>query len=177
MDGSPAAYCGQAEVLIERIIAERGVAAPVVVFVATDDQRGVDAVSRWRAAWQAARRGGPRLVVAMQQTATQKLNIGVRHVAAMTMVSESLKGGVDAVSKQRAEADAAWIDIALLVEARFLVGLVMSQFARVAADIGLARGTMKEAIAIDEGNVGRGDVFKVPNVWRVKYNVTRPRDS
>ena len=44
------------------------------------------------------------------------------------------------------------IDLQLLLGSRFFLGLCMSQVARVVASIGLARGELEQAVAMDQPN-------------------------
>ena len=49
----------------------------------------------------------------------------------------------------------------MLAGAERLVGLVMSQMARIAAAVGLARGSMVQAVAMDPENLGVEDFAKL----------------
>ena len=49
----------------------------------------------------------------------------------------------------------------LLLGSSYFVGLCMSQLARYVVGVGLARGTLKQAIALDHKHINREDQFKL----------------
>ena len=147
----PEHYLAEAEYYLKKLQNERPhLKRPIVIYVATDERRGAAAAKVWAYKWNAnVSAGKPRVRVVMQHTYTQE--VSGKHIE-MARRLNSFN-----TTTQAAESEAVLIDVFFLSEARFFVGIVMSQFARTAVSIGVAKGTMEEAVGLDRQNLLHGD--------------------
>lgn len=147
----PEHYLAEAEHYLKKLQNERlNRKRPIVIYVATDELRGATAAKLWADKRNAKVSGGnPRVRLVMQHTYTQE--VSGEHVEMAQRLNSA-----NATTKV-AEAEAVLIDMFFLSEARFFVGIIMSQFARTAVSIGVGKGTMEEAVGLDRRNLLRSD--------------------
>jgi hypothetical protein len=160
--GQPSDYFRQADAIVNRIradecpLASTKRCAAVGVYIATDSGWAAEEAKAWAA-------GNPavRLVLA-GAVASQNVSAGGVEVA------KAIGGRKDAY----AIAEEVVVDLNLMLPAQHFVGLCMSQLARYVVAVGFARGTLKEAVAMDRSRIQKKDQFKlgpefVP--WREPY--------
>ena len=111
-----------------------------LLYVATDSPTTAQYMREWVATAK------PRVRLAVRDTVTQEMS-GAK-VEMAKLLGRRLKE-----NSTYAAAEEVVVDLALMMEARFFVGLYMSQMARVVVSIGYARGTMDRAVAMDPANI------------------------
>jgi len=152
----PSDYFRQAEFIAEQILSseecsDRAPCLPVGVFIATDSAEALAQAMKWNESTPSI-----RLVTALA-TASQNVAANGTHVAFAPMEED------DPRWYQLAEETV--IVINLLLGPDHFVGLCMSQIARLVVSIGFARGTLKEAIAMDYINVDLEDRWKLSSQY------------
>ena len=151
VSSGPSAYFRQAELIAERINSEECSnsmpCGPVGVFIATDSAEALAEAIKWNESTPSI-----RLVTAFA-TASQNVSANGIQVAIAPLEEN------DPRLYQLAEE--AVLDLSLLLGPDHFVGLCMSQIARIVANIGFARGSLKEAIAMDHINIDRHDRWKL----------------
>ena len=152
----PSDYFRQAELIAEQILSseecsDRAPCRPVGVFIATDSAEALAQAMKWNESTPSI-----RLVTAFA-TASQNVSANGTHVAFAPMEED------DPRWYQLAEETV--VDINLLLGPDHFVGLCMSQIARLVVSIGFARGTLKEAIAMDHINVDLEDRWKLSSQY------------
>lgn len=132
-----------------------------LLYVATDSPMAVQYMREWVATAK------PRVRLAVRDTVTQKMS-GAK--VEMT----KLLGRRREENSTYAAAEEVVVDLALMMEARFFVGLYMSQMARIVVSIGYARGTMDRAVAMDPANIkpNRYALGNKVSIWRVPQQST-----
>jgi len=146
----PEYYLEQAASLVRHIRSEcapLGPCAPVVVYVASDNRPAVQLAYSWEKRQnEIMGTNAVRVVGLCSQTQIVSSAAGTRGI------DEDIRDGTGKADKSSV-AEEVIIDLAVLQQARYFVGLCMSQMARAAVAVGLAQGTMEHAIAIDEENL------------------------
>lgn len=147
-----------------------GAMQPVEVFVATDSAAAAEAVAVW-----AARQVDLVVVRIANRTETQRLSSADgSHLSRSSALAHRAYASSDATKYQIAVE--ALTDMLLLSSARVLIGLCMSQLARVAAILGFARGNLRDAIALDSHNLHHADQWKhgIHEGWRALTDMQPP---
>ena len=131
---------------------------PIEVFFATDSSAAAAEVVAW------ALEHRDRLAVRVANgTHTRKLS-------ALDGASQAVahRGYATSGDEQYELALEALTDLLLLSSGRTLMGLCMSQLARLAAALGFARGNLRDAVALDPHNIPHKDAWKygVHEGWR-----------
>lgn len=116
----------------------------VTVYVASDSAAAVRLVREW-----AVTQSGLRVVA--RSTRTQNVS------GASVEVAKAL----DTIDDAYTPAEEVVLDLALMLEARFFVGICMSQLARIVVSIGTAAGTLQRAVAMDPSNIPLRDSTKL----------------
>ena len=157
-------YLRQAEKMLAwmeaECVSEQRKCGPFVVYVATDSVQAATDAIRWGnngANTLGLRTQGRHAVrvVAPNATRSQALSGANKEIAA-ELEREELRASVAHDVAREVVAD-----LYMLAGAERLVGLVMSQMARIAAAVGLARGSMVQAVAMDPENLGVEDFAKL----------------
>jgi hypothetical protein len=135
-------YYEVAEKLVIEAAASKS--SQILVYIASDDKEAMTTARDWE-----ARRGGMNdlnFKVIIQETTITELE--------GTQVSAS--GNGLASDRKYAEALLFLVDLHFMMHSAYFAGLIMSQPARIVADIGFAKGTMLKAIAMDDENIEHG---------------------
>ena len=135
-------YFEVAEKLVIEAAASKS--SQILVYIASDDKEAMMKARDWE-----TQRGGMNdlnFKIIMQETKITELE--------GTQISES--GNSLASDKKYAEALLFLVDLHFMMHSSYFAGLVMSQPARIVADIGFAKGSMLKAIALDEENIENG---------------------
>ena len=87
----------------------------------------------------------------------------------------ALEGAKRRPAEQAALATEVLVDLVLLSRATALAGLCMSQLAEIAAAVGFARGTLRDAVALDAANIATRNIWKygAEEGWRVRDTPSR----
>ena len=160
-------YFEVAEKLIIKVAASKS--SEVLVYIATDDKEATTTARTWE-----ARRGGAsdlNFKLIMQETTIIDLE--------GTQLANS--GNQLASDRKYSEALLFLVDMHFMMHCTYFVGLIMSQPARMVVDIGFAKGTMLNAIAMDEENVENGldkDGWnRLCKSWRGKSEVLSKKEG
>ena len=135
-------YYEVAEKLVIEAAASKS--SQILVYIASDDKEAMTTARDWE-----ARRGGMNdlnFKVIIQETTITELE--------GTQVSAS--GNGLASDRKYAEALLFLVDLHFMMHSAYFAGLIMSQPARIVADIGFAKGTMLKVIAMDDENIEHG---------------------
>ena len=116
----------------------------IYVYVASDSTEAVWQVRQWAL----TRR---RVHLAARNTHTQ--NMSGPHV--------EIAKAINSATNPYNLAEEVILDVALMAEARFFVGICMSQLARLVVSMGTAAGTMEVAVALDHANIAMRDGTKL----------------
>ena len=172
--GSNVSVAAYADAVLQLAMERRRVcgedAPPADVFIASDSRAAVVEIVELLSAHRSL------LVVHTrsdgQPTETQRISDG-------KPVEIGYAGASLAPALQSSLADEAFLDIHMLSQAPALVGLCMSQVARVALLVGGAGGTLRDAVAMDSQNINRVDPWKFGRAegWRPTGPSARARET
>ena len=118
----------------------------ILVYVATDSKEAMDSAREW----EKGRGAGLNFKIIMQDN--EIANLEGKQIAD---AGNQLSG-----DKKYAEALEFLVDLHFMMHAKYFVGLCMSQPARVVVNIGMAKGSMIRAVAMDEKDIKVVDWMK-----------------
>ena len=137
------------------------------VWVATDSASAA-------AAARVGRAHADLVAVRMQSEGTSSLSTLTRTLSG-PKIEIALEGAKRRPAEQAALATEVLVDLVLLSRATALAGLCMSQLAEIAAAVGFARGTLRDAVALDAANIATRNIWKygAEEGWRVRDTPSR----
>ena len=138
------------------------------VWVATDSASAAAAARAW------GRAHADLVAVRMQSEGTSSLSTLTRTLSG-PKVEIALEGAKRRPAEQAALATEVLVDLVLLSRATALAGLCMSQLSEIAAAVGFARGTLRDAVALDPVNIARTNIWKygAEEGWRAREAPSR----
>lgn len=122
-----------------------------VVFVATDSQHVEKQVANWAVS-----------NIRIAQVVTQSGTFAQKGKKYNQQKSEAAKLGMKLSGRAKfREAERFLLDLHFMMHAKFFGGLCMSQPARIVVNIGYVKGTLMQAVALDEQNIELTDRWKL----------------
>eukprot|EP00039_Didymoeca_costata_P016741 m.304932 g.304932 ORF g.304932 m.304932 type:complete len:445 (-) comp16443_c1_seq6:1215-2549(-) len=150
VNGQPVAYLLQILVIAKEIHKseckdDKTQCEPVGVYIATDSVAAVEEAIEF------GKKHASLLRIVVQPTHTQNASKN----------NEEMSQVINKDNKAYVMAEEVVVDLQLLQEQEYFIGLCMSQLARMIVGMGTARGVLKRAVALDYNNADKGDQFKL----------------